>query len=63
MGSPIDVNVGVFRETSVGFLKMFVLQLLPKYSQSYVNVNVKSRPKIQLPLKSRSVVQVFFIWM
>ena len=30
MGGPIDMNVGVFWETSVGFLKSAVLQLLPK---------------------------------
>ena len=43
MGSPIDMNVDVFWETFVGFLKSVVLQLFPKYSQSNVNVNVKSR--------------------
>ena len=41
MGNPIDMNVDVFLETSVGFLKSVVLQLFPKYSQSYVNLNVK----------------------
>ena len=45
MGSPIDMNVDVFWETSVGFLKCVVLQLFPKYSQSYVNLNVKIRAK------------------
>ena len=40
MGSPIDKNVKVFWETSVGFLKCVVLQVFPKYSQSYVNFNV-----------------------
>ena len=40
MGGPIDTNVGVFRETSVGFLKSVVLQLLPKYSQSNVFHNL-----------------------
>ena len=30
MGEPIDMNVDVFRETSVGFLKCVVLQLLAK---------------------------------
>ena len=45
MGSPIDMNVDVFWETSVGFLKSVVLQLFPKYSQSNVNLNVKSRAK------------------
>ena len=38
---PVDVNVGVF----AGFLKRVVLQHFPKYGQSYVNLNVKSRPK------------------
>ena len=45
MGGPLNMNVGVFWETSVGFLKSMVLQLFPKYSQSYVNLNVKSRAK------------------
>ena len=45
MGSPIDMNVDVFLETYVGFLNGVVLQLLPKYSQSNVNLNVKSRSK------------------
>ena len=45
MGGPIDKNVVVFGETSVGFLKSMVFQLFPKYSQSYVNLNVKSRTK------------------
>ena len=40
MGSPIDMNVDVFWETSVGFLKDVVLQLFPKYSQSIVKLNV-----------------------
>ena len=43
MGDPIDMNFDGFWETSVGFLKGVVLQLFPKYSQSNVNVNVKSR--------------------
>ena len=43
MGDPIEMNVGVFWETSGGFLKSVVLQLFPKYNQSYVNLNVKSR--------------------
>ena len=41
MGGPIDMNVGVFWETSVSFLKSVVLQLLPKYGQSYINLNIK----------------------
>ena len=42
MGGPIDMNVGEFWETSVSFLKHVVLELFPKYSQNYVNLNVKS---------------------
>ena len=42
MGGPIDMNAGVFRETSVGFLKSVVLQLFPKYSQ----INVNLMPKV-----------------
>ena len=30
MGGSVDMNVGVFWETSVGFLKSAVLQLFPK---------------------------------
>ena len=51
MGSSIDMNVGVFTETSFGFLKSVVFQLFPKYSQSYANFNVKSRPKLNSPWK------------
>ena len=40
MGGPIDMNAGVFGE-NVGV----VLQLFPKYSQSNVNLSVKSRAK------------------
>ena len=32
MSGPIDMNFGVFLETSVSFLKSVVLQLFPKYS-------------------------------
>ena len=46
MGSPIDMNVDVLWETSVGFLKSVVLQLFPKYSQSNVNLKVKSKSKL-----------------
>ena len=46
MGGSIDMNIGVFSETSVSFLKSVVLQLFPKYSQSNVNLNVKSRAKL-----------------
>ena len=49
MGSSIDMNVGVFTETSFGFLKSVVFQLFPKYSPSYANFNVKSRPKFNSP--------------
>ena len=55
MGGSIDMNVGVFWETSVSFLKNLVVQLFPKYSQSYANLNVKSRPEFNNPIKSRQV--------
>ena len=42
----IDMNVCVFWETCVTFLKNVVLQLFPKSTQSYANFNVKSRPKL-----------------
>ena len=45
MGGPIDMNVDVFWEIPVGFPKNAVLQLFPKYSKSYVNLNVKSTAK------------------
>ena len=45
IGGPIDMNVGVFCETSVSLLKRVVLQLFPKYSRSNVNLNVKGRSK------------------
>ena len=35
----------ILRDTPVDFLKSVVLQLFPKYSQSNVNLNVKSRAK------------------
>ena len=41
MGSPVDMNVAVLWETSVGFLKSVVLQLFPKYSQSNINLMPK----------------------
>ena len=47
MGSPINMNVDFFRETFVGLLKCVLLQLFPKYSQSYVNLTVKSRAKFK----------------
>ena len=49
MGGSIDMNVRVFWETYVGFPKSVVLQLFPKYSQSYANLNVKSRPEFNSP--------------
>ena len=45
MDGPIDINFDVFWEIYVDFLKSVVLQLLPKYSQSNVNLNVKSGVK------------------
>ena len=44
-GGSVDMNLGLFWETPVDFLKSVVLQLFPKYSQSNVNSNVKSRAK------------------
>ena len=56
MGASIDVNVGVFWETYVGFLKTVVLQLFPKYANfpSYADLNVKSTPNSTV-LKKRQV--------
>ena len=49
--------------TSGDFLKSALLQLFPRYSQIYANLNVKKQSKIQLPLKARWVVSPFSIWM
>ena len=46
MGASIFMNVSAFLETSVGFLKSAVLQLFPKYSQSYAYLNAKVGQKI-----------------
>ena len=46
MGGSIDMNVGVFWEISVGFLKNVVLQLFIKYSQSYAYLIVIVKSKI-----------------
>ena len=51
MVGTVDMNLSVFLETSAGFLKSVVLKHFPKYSQSYVNLNVKSRPKLKGPYK------------
>ena len=45
MGGTIDMNIEIFWETSMGFLKIMALQVFPKYSQSYVNLNVKIKSK------------------
>ena len=49
MDRPIDMNVGVFWEASVGFLKWVDLQLFQKYCQIYVSLNVESRAKFNYP--------------
>ena len=49
IGGSIDMNV--FWENSVGLLKSVVVQLFSKYSRSYANSNVKSRPKFNSPGK------------
>ena len=45
VGGPVDMNVSVHWEVSVSFLKSVVLEFFLKYSQSYVNLNVKRRSK------------------
>ena len=48
MGGSIDMNVIVFSACfSVGFIKSVVVQIFPKHSQSYANLNIKSRPKLK----------------
>ena len=48
-GASIDMNFGVFWETSIGSLKSVVPQPFPKYSQSYANLDVKSTLKFNSP--------------
>ena len=60
-GDSIDMNVGVFWETSVGFLKSILLQPFPKYSQSYANLSVKVGQN-STALKNRQVFLVFSIY-
>ena len=58
MEASVDINFGEFRETSVGFLKSVVLQLFPKYSQSYANMKSKVGQN-STALKNRQVFQCF----
>ena len=51
MVGTIDMTVSVFWKTSAGFRKSVVLQYFPKYNQTHVNLNVKSRPKLNGPYK------------
>ena len=62
MGGPIDMNIGVFWETSVGFLKSVVLQLSRNIAK-VMSICVSKVDQTQLPLKSKRVVLVFSIWM
>ena len=62
MGAFIDMNVGVFWETSVDFLKSLVLQIFPKYSQRYPSLNVKVGQNLTA-LKKRHVFLVSSIEM
>ena len=59
MGGFIDVNVSMFWGTWVKFRKSVVLQLFSKYNQSYDNLNVRSRPKFNSPLKINKLFQCF----
>ena len=47
----IDMNIGVFWDTSAGFLKCEFSHFFSKYSQSYVKLNLKSSPKFNNPYK------------
>ena len=47
---------------SIDMKKSLFLQLFPKYSQSYANLNVKSRPNLNA-LENRQVFLVFSIEM
>ena len=48
-GGPVNMNANLFLETSPAFLKGVILQLVLKYNQTYVNLNVKSSPKFNGP--------------
>ena len=57
MGGSVDMNDDVF-----WLFKKCSLQLFPKYSQSYTNLNVKvGQNSTQQLLKNIQVVLVFFI--
>ena len=58
MGASIDMNVGVFWESLVGFLKSVVLQLFLKYSQSY-GIWMSKLGQNSTALKNRQVSLVF----
>ena len=63
MVASIDMNVGVFWETSVGFLKSVVLQLFPKYSQNYAIIWMLKVGQNSTALKNRQVLLVLSIYM
>ena len=60
VGSPIGMSFFVFWETLAGFLKSS-FATFPNYSQSYVDLNVKSKPNFSGPQKSRGAALVIFL--
>ena len=59
MGDPIDMNVSVFWEIPVCFLKSVVLQLFLKYTQSYDILNLKRRPKFNNSYKIGKLFSIY----
>ena len=51
MGFPNNMNIGLFWETSISFLKGVGLQVFSKYSQTYANLNVRNRVILVFSIK------------
>ena len=51
LGFPMNVNFGSFWEAKVQFLKNLVWLTLSKQCESYGNLNVRGKPKLNSPLK------------
>ena len=48
-GAPTDMIFGLFSEIYVGLLKSIASQFFSRYSESYINLNVKSCLKLNCP--------------
>ena len=60
IGGPIDMNVGVFWENFLSFLKIAVLQRFPKIAK-FVPIWMKKLGQSLMALKNGRVVLVFYI--